>query len=163
MAGNYRKHFGLYTVSGILYNHESPRRGIEFVSRKITHGAARIKLGQAEKLVLGNLDSMRDWGFAGDYVRAMWLMLQQDKAEDYVIGTGISHTVREFCKIAFSTLDLDYQDYVLVDPALVRPPEEYPLVADASYARISLGWEPEVSFEQLVQMMVEADLKALVD
>jgi GDPmannose 4,6-dehydratase len=163
MTGNYRKHFGLYAVSGILYNHESPRRGVEFVTRKITHGAARIKLGQAEKLVLGNLDSMRDWGFAGDYVRAMWLMLQQDKADDYVIGTGIAHMVREFCEIAFSTLDLDYQDYVVVDPAFVRPPEEYPLVADPSHAKRILGWQSETSFEQLVQMMVEADLKALVE
>jgi GDPmannose 4,6-dehydratase len=163
MAGNYRKHFGLYTVSGILYNHESPRRGVEFVTRKITHGAARIKLGQADKLVLGSLDAVRDWGFAGDYVHAMWLMLQQDKADDYVIGTGIPHTVREFCEVAFSTLDLDYRDYVVVDPALVRSPEEYPLLADASHAKRVLGWQSETSFEQLVRMMVEADLKALVD
>jgi len=162
MTVNYRQHFGLYAVSGILYNHESPRRGLEFVTRKITHGAAQIKLGLADKLVLGSLDAVRDWGFAGDYVRAMWLMLQQDKPDDYVIGTGILHTVREFCEVAFSTLDLDYRDYVVVDPALVRPSEEFPLLADPSYARKILGWRSETSFEQLVQMMVEADLKALV-
>jgi len=162
MTGNYRHHFGLYTVSGILYNHESPRRGLEFVSRKISHGAAQIKLGLADKLVLGSLDAVRDWGFAGDYVYAMWLMLQQDKADDYVIGTGIPHTVREFCEVAFSTLDLDYRGYVVVDPALVRPEEEFPLVADPSYAKHILGWQSETSFEQLVQMMVEADLQALV-
>ena len=163
MAGNYRKHFGLYTVSGILYNHESPRRGVEFVTRKITHGAARIKLGQADSLILGSLDAVRDWGFAGDYVRAMWLMLQQDTPDDYVIGTGIAHTVREFCEIAFAALDLDYQEYVVLDPALMRPAEKYPLVADAGHALRTLGWQSETSFEQLVQMMVEADLKALVD
>jgi len=162
MTGNYRQHFGLYTVSGILYNHESPRRGLEFVTRKITHGAARIKLGLANKLVLGSLDAVRDWGFAGDYVRAMWLMLQQYKADDYVIGTGIPHTVREFCEVAFSSLDLDYRDYVVVDPALVRPSEEFPLVADPSYAKRILGWQSDISFEQLVQMMVKADLKTLV-
>ena len=161
MTVNYRQHFGLYAVSGILYNHESPRRGLEFVTRKITHGAAQIKLGLADKLVLGSLDAVRDWGFAGDYVRAMWLMLQQDKPDDYVIGTGILHTVREFCEVAFSTLDLDYKDYVVVDPVLIRPNEPNPLVADSSHAREVLGWQSETSFELLIRMMVEADVNSL--
>ena len=161
ITGNYRQKINLFVVSGILYNHESPRRGMDFVTRKITHGAAQIKLGMIDQLRLGNLDAKRDWGFAGDYVRAMWLMLQQQDPDDYVIGTGISHSVRDLCKIAFSALGLDYQDWVVEDPAFYRPLEDYSLVADPSYAREQLGWQPEVEFEDLVHMMVEADLEAL--
>ena len=161
MVQNYRQQHGLYAVSGILYNHESPRRGLEFVTRKITQGAARIKLGLSDELLLGNLDAQRDWGFAGDYVRAMWLMLQADEPRDYVIGTGQLHSVRDLCQAAFATVDLDYQDFVMVDPAFYRPAEAQPLVADPSRAQIDLGWKPEVSFETLVRMMVEADLAAL--
>ena len=158
---NYREHFGLYTVSGILYNHESPRRGMDFVTRKITHTVAQIKLGLAQELRLGYLDSQRDWGFAGDYVRAMWLMLQQDQPEDYVIGTGELHTVRDFCEAAFTVVGLDYHDYVIEDEQYYRPVEEHPLLADPSYAREKLGWLPEVDFNGLAQMMVEADLARL--
>ena len=158
---NYREHFGLYTVSGILYNHESPRRGMDFVTRKITHTVAQIKLGLAQELRLGYLDSQRDWGFAGDYVRAMWLMLQQDQPEDFVIGTGELHTVRDYCEAAFAVVGLDYHDYVIEDEQYYRPVEEHPLLADPSYAREKLGWLPEVDFNGLVQMMVEADLAKL--
>jgi len=161
ITGNYRRQRGLFAVSGILYNHESPRRGMDFVTRKITHGAAQIKLRLAEQLHLGNLDAQRDWGFAGDYVRAMWLMLQQSEPDDYVIGTGISHSVRDLCRIAFSTVDLDYQDFVVEDPAFYRPSEIYPLVADLTHAHQKLGWAPETNFEDLIRLMVEADLDSL--
>jgi GDPmannose 4,6-dehydratase len=156
---NYRESYGIFAVSGILFNHESPRRGLEFVSRKITDGAARIKLGKAKKLYLGNLDAKRDWGYAGDYVRAMWLMLQQKEPEDFVIATGKNHTVRELAQIAFDRVGLDYKKYVEVDPKLVRPAEVDVLLGDPWYAQKKLGWKPEVSFEQLIQMMVDADLE----
>lgn len=158
---NYRNHFGLFAVSGILYNHESPRRGLEFVTRKITHAVAQIKLGLAREVRLGNLDSQRDWGFAGDYVRAMWLMLQQDTPQDYVIGTGKLHSVRDFCSAAFEVVGLNCEDYVVQDPQFFRPAEASPLLADPKRAHRELGWQPEVDFKSLVQMMVEADLKAL--
>ncbi|MFH1446922.1 MAG: GDP-mannose 4,6-dehydratase, partial [Chloroflexota bacterium] len=161
ITANYRRHFGLFAISGILYNHESPRRGLEFVTRKITHAAAKIKLGLAQKLALGNLDAMRDWGFAGDYVRAMWLMLQHETPDDYVVGSGIAHSVRDLCQLAFSHLDLDYKDHVLFDEEYYRPNEKNPLIADPSHIKQKLGWQPEVSFEQVVQMMVDADLNAL--
>jgi GDPmannose 4,6-dehydratase len=156
---NYRESYDLFSVSGILFNHESPRRGREFVTRKITDGVARIKLGLAHTLALGNLDAKREWGFAGDYVSAMWLMLQQPQADDYVIATGQTHSVREFCEAAFGCVDLDYRDYVVTNEALVRPAEVDLLVGDASKARRQLGWEPTVSFHRLVEMMVEADLR----
>ncbi|MGB7060888.1 MAG: GDP-mannose 4,6-dehydratase [Candidatus Zixiibacteriota bacterium] len=156
---NYRESYRLFAVSGILFNHESPRRGLEFVSRKITDGAARIKSGKAKKLHLGNLDAKRDWGYAGDYVKAMWLMLQQKEPEDFVIATGKNHTVRQLAQIAFDHVGLDYNKYVEVDPKLVRPAEVDVLLGDPSYARKKLSWKPEVSFEQLIQMMVDADLK----
>jgi len=155
---NYREKYGIFAVSGILYNHESPRRDLEFVTRKITHGVAQIKKGVIKELRLGNLDAQRDWGFAGDYVRAMWLMLQQDQPDDYVIGTGRVHTVREFCQVSFDVVGLDYHDYVVEDQQFFRPAEAYPLVADPTHARQILGWAPEVSFEELVRRMVEADL-----
>ena len=155
---NYRQKYGFFAVSGILYNHESPRRDLGFVTRKITHGVAQIKKGVIKELRLGNLDAQRDWGFAGDYVRAMWLMLQQDQPDDYVIGTGKVHTVREFCKVAFDVVGLDYRDYVVEDERFFRPAEAYPLVADPTHARQVLGWVPEVSFEELVRRMVKADL-----
>jgi GDPmannose 4,6-dehydratase len=158
---NYRESYDLYTVSGILFNHESPRRGLEFVTRKVTHGVARIKLGKASELRLGNLDAKRDWGFAGDYVDAMWRMLQQPDPDDYVIGTGTMHAVRDLVEIAFRHVGLDWEDYVKVDPTLVRPAEVDHLEADASKARNVLGWEPTVSFEALVTMMVDADLERL--
>ncbi len=158
---NYRESYGIHGNSGILFNHESPRRGLEFVTRKITDGAARIKLGLADKLALGNLDAKRDWGFAGDYVRAMWLMLQQDEPGDYVIASGRNHSVKQFVEAAFSYLDLDYQKYVVTDPRFVRPAEVDTLLGDPSYAKEKLGWEPTVSFEQLVQMMVDKDLERL--
>lgn len=158
---NYRQQHGLFAASGILYNHESPRRGLDFVTRKITHGVAQIKLGLAQELRLGNLDAQRDWGFAGDYVKAMWLMLQADAPDEYVVGTGQTHTVREFCQVAFDTVGLDYRDYVVEDAHFFRPAEEYPLVADPSHARDTLGWEPQVSFEELIKRMVEADLARL--
>ncbi len=157
----YRQRHGLHACSAILFNHESPRRSGHFVTRKITQDAAKIKLGLARELRLGNLDTQRDWGFAGDYVRAMWLMLQQDKADDYVIATGEAHTVREFCDIAFRRLDLDYRDYVREDPASYRPSEPAPLVGSSAKARRELGWEPKLSFHELVHMMVDADLRAL--
>jgi GDPmannose 4,6-dehydratase len=155
---NYRESYGIFAVSGILFNHESPRRGLEFVTRKVTDGVARIKLGLTDQLGLGNLDARRDWGFAGDYVRAMWLMLQQEKADDYVIATGVSHSVRELVEVAFRHVGLDWQKYVRLDPAFLRPAEVDHLIGDAGKARRVLGWEPEVSFEQLIAMMVDADL-----
>ncbi len=158
---NYRESFGIYAVSGILFNHESPRRGLEFVTRKVSYGVAKIKLGLANELRLGNLDARRDWGFAGDYVRAMWLMLQQPAPDDYVVGTGETHSVRELCEIAFSYVGLDWRDYVVQDPRYMRPAEVDLLVADPSKARRVLGWEPTVTFEQLVHMMVDADLQLL--
>ncbi|MGE6203813.1 GDP-mannose 4,6-dehydratase [Guptibacillus hwajinpoensis] len=156
---NYRESFDMYACSGILFNHESPRRGHEFVTRKVTDAVARIKLGLQTELRMGNLDAKRDWGFAGDYVKAMWLMLQQDAPDDYVIATGEMHTVRELVEIAFSQVDLDYHDYVVLDPKFVRPAEVDLLLGDCTKAKQKLGWEKEVSFEQLVQMMVEEDLK----
>jgi GDPmannose 4,6-dehydratase len=158
---NYRESFGLYAVSGILFNHESPRRGLEFVTRKVTHAVARIKLGQQERLAMGNLDAKRDWGFAGDYVDAMWRMLQQDEPDDYVIATGETHTVRELCEVAFARVGLDWQKHVFVDPQFVRPAEVDLLVGSFAKARRKLGWEPKVRFEQLVQMMVDADVERL--
>lgn len=156
---NYRESYGMFASSGILFNHESPRRGLEFVTRKVSNAVAQIKLGLLDKMMIGNLEAKRDWGFAGDYVRAMWLMLQQDQPEDYVIATGISKSVRELVDVAFKTVDLDYHDYVTVDPALLRPAEVDYLCGDSSYAREKLGWKPEVAFEQLVTMMVEEDLQ----
>ncbi|MGH2740493.1 MAG: GDP-mannose 4,6-dehydratase [Actinomycetota bacterium] len=157
---NYREAYGLYAVSGILMNHESPRRGLEFVTRKITNGVARIKLGLQNELALGNLEAKRDWGFAGDYVRAMWLMLQQDEADDYLVATGETHSVREFVELAFSVAEIeDWERYVRFDERFTRPAEVDYLVGDASKARRVLGWEPTVTFEELVAMMVEHDLK----
>jgi GDPmannose 4,6-dehydratase len=158
---NYRESYGMFAVSGILFNHESPRRGLEFVTRKVTDGVARIKLGLGDHVGLGNLDACRDWGFAGDYVRAMWLMLQQDKADDYVIATGVSHSVRQLVECAFASVGLDWRKHVRVDPAFLRPAEVDHLIGDASKARRVLGWAPEVDFERLVAMMVEADLARL--
>jgi GDPmannose 4,6-dehydratase len=155
---NYRESYDLYACSGILFNHESPRRGKEFVTRKVTDHVARIKLGLVDELRLGNLEARRDWGFAGDYVRAMWLMLQQDAPDDYVIATGLQHTVGELVEVAFAHAGLDWQKYVKRDPALIRPAEVETLLGDASYAADKLGWKPEVSFEQLVQKMVDSDL-----
>ena len=159
---NYRESYDLFAVSGMLFNHESPRRGLEFVSRKVSDGVARIKLGLADTLLMGNLDAHRDWGFAGDYVRAMWLMLQQDRADDYVIATGVSHSVRELVEIAFARAGLDWQKHVRVDPALLRPAEVDHLLGNASKAKAQLGWAPEVDFKRLVEMMVDADLERLV-
>jgi GDPmannose 4,6-dehydratase len=158
---NYRESYDLYACSGILFNHESPRRGLEFVTRKVAFGAALVKLGMARDLRLGNLDAKRDWGFAGDYVRAMWLMLQQDQPDDYVVGTGQTHSVRELCQVAFGHLGLNYEEYVKVDPQFIRPADVDLLVSDPAKARVALGWEPQVSFEDLVVMMVEADLKQM--
>ncbi|MDQ6827136.1 MAG: GDP-mannose 4,6-dehydratase [Candidatus Eremiobacteraeota bacterium] len=158
---NYRESFDMFAVSGILFNHESARRGKEFVTRKITDGVARIKLGIASELRLGNLDSKRDWGFAGDYVRAMWLMLQQEQAEDFVIATGRTHSVRDFVRTAFELVDLDYEQYTRVDPRFIRPAEVDLLIGDPSKAKRVLRWEPQVTFETLVEMMVQADLKRL--
>ncbi|MEO6121192.1 MAG: GDP-mannose 4,6-dehydratase [Acidimicrobiales bacterium] len=155
---NYRESYGLHASSGMLFNHESPRRGLEFVTRKITNGVARIAHGLAEGLSLGNLDSQRDWGFAGDYVRAMWLMLQQDSPDDYVVATGETHSVREFCELAFARAGLDYQDHVVLDEAMVRPAEVDILIGDPAKARKVLGWQPEVTFAKLVEQMVDADL-----
>jgi GDPmannose 4,6-dehydratase len=155
---NYRESYDLFACSGILFNHESPRRGLEFVTRKVTYGAAQIKLGLARELRLGNMEARRDWGFAGDYVKAMWLMLQQEQPDDYVVGTGETHAVRELCEVAFGALSLDWQEYVVSDPEFYRPAEVDLLVSDPAKAREALGWEPGVSFEGLVQMMVEADL-----
>jgi GDPmannose 4,6-dehydratase len=156
---NYRESYGMFAVSGICFNHESPRRGLEFVTRKITYTAAKIKLGLAHELRLGNLEARRDWGYAPDYVRAMWLMLQQDEPEDYVIATGETHSVREFVELAFDYLGLDWKKYVVVDPALYRPADVDLLVGDATKARTKLGWAPSVTFEQLVKIMVDADLE----
>jgi GDPmannose 4,6-dehydratase len=156
---NYRESYGLFAVSGILFNHESPRRGLEFVTRKVTDGVARIKLGLAKEVRLGNLLAHRDWGFAGDYVRAMWQMLQQDAADDFVIATGESHSVQELVEIAFGCVGLDWSRYVIEDPALFRPAEVDHLVGDASKARAQFGWEPTVDFKSLIEMMVRADLE----
>ncbi len=158
---NYRESYNLYTVGGILFNHESPRRGLEFVTRKVSDAVARIKLGLTDELRLGNLDAQRDWGFAGDYVDAMWRMLQQPDPSDYVVGTGTAHSVRDLVALAFDHVGLDWEKYVILDPAFVRPAEVDVLVADASKARTVLGWEPAVSFEALVKMMVDADLERL--
>jgi GDPmannose 4,6-dehydratase len=158
---NYREAYGMHASSGILFNHESPRRGLQFVTRKISHAVARIRQGLQEKLVLGNLDARRDWGYAGDYVEAMWRMLQQDGPDDYVIATGEAHTVREFCEIAFSHVDLDYRDHVETDPAFLRPAEVDLLLGDASKAERKLGWKPKVDFPTLVRMMTDADMAAV--
>jgi len=158
---NYRESYGMFCCSGILFNHESERRGREFVTRKVSDGVARIKLGLARTLKLGNLEAQRDWGFAGDYVRAMWLMLQQDQPDDYVIATGKTHTVRRLVELAFDVVGLNWQKYVEIDPTLVRPAEVDLLIGDASKARAKLGWKPEVTFEQLVERMVLADLARL--
>jgi GDPmannose 4,6-dehydratase len=158
---NYRESYNLFAVSGILFNHESPRRGLEFVTRKVTDGVARIKLGLADALTLGNLDAQRDWGFAGDYVRAMWLMLQQTQPDDYVIATGESHSVRELVELAFDHVKLDWKRYVRPDPKFLRPAEVDHLIGDASKARSGLGWRPEIDFAGLVRMMVDADLARL--
>jgi GDPmannose 4,6-dehydratase len=158
---NYRESYDLFACSGILFNHESPRRGLEFVTRKITHAVAQIKLGLAKELRLGNLEAQRDWGFARDYVKAQWLMLQQDQPDDYVIATGETHSVRRFCEIAFGHVGLNYEDYVVQDERFYRPAEVDLLVGDPSKAREQLGWQPETSFQELVQMMVEADLNLL--
>jgi GDPmannose 4,6-dehydratase len=158
---NYRESYGLFAASGILFNHESPRRGLEFVTRKITDGVARIKLGLADELRLGNLDAQRDWGFAGDYVRAIWLMLQQEEARDYVIATGEAHSVQEFVNLAFGHAGVDPERHVVTDPAFIRPAEVDHLVGDATRARDELGWEPRVSFGELVAMMVDADVARL--
>lgn len=158
---NYRESYDMYCVSGILFNHESERRGREFVTRKVTDGVARIKLGLSKELRLGNLDAKRDWGFAGDYVRAMWLMLQQPTPDDYVIATGLTHTVQRLVELAFSAVDLDWQKYVVIDPALVRPAEVDLLIGDPAKAKKQLGWVPEVTFEQMIDRMVKADLERL--
>jgi GDPmannose 4,6-dehydratase len=158
---NYRESYGLFAVSGMLFNHESPRRGLEFVTRKVSDLVARIKLGMADTLPIGNLEARRDWGFAGDYVRAMWLMLQQEKPDDYVIATGISHSVQELLEIAFGHVGLDWQKHVRRDPALLRPAEVEHLLGNASKARTELGWTPNVQFKQLIEMMVDADLERL--
>ncbi|MEN8241174.1 MAG: GDP-mannose 4,6-dehydratase [Chloroflexota bacterium] len=155
---NYRESYDMYAVSGILFNHESPRRGLEFVTRKITYGVSRIKQGLQKELRLGNLESRRDWGFAGDYVRGMWMMLQQEKPDDFVIGTGETHSVGEFCEIAFAHVGLDYKDYVVQDPKFYRPAEVDLLVSDPSKAKEDLGWVPEVDFKGLITMMVDSDM-----
>jgi GDPmannose 4,6-dehydratase len=158
---NYRESYDLFACSGILFNHESPRRGLEFVTRKITHAVARIKLGMQDKLHLGNLEARRDWGFAPDYVRAMWLMLQQDRPDDYVVATGQTHSVREFCQVAFDHVGLDWEKHVVVDPKFYRPAEVDLLVGDPSKAKRVLNWEPSVTFQDLTRIMVDADLAAL--
>ncbi len=155
---NYRESYNLFAASGILFNHESPRRGKEFVTRKITDAVARIKLGTQKELRMGNLDAKRDWGFAGDYVRAMWMMLQQDVADDYVVASGRTHSVRDFLQIAFSHVGLNFEDYVVIDPEFIRPAEVELLLGNPEKARTQLGWQPQVSFEQLVAMMVDADM-----
>lgn len=154
---NYRESYDLHATSGILFNHESPRRAVEFVTRKVTYNAAKISLGLAKELRIGNLEAQRDWGFAGDYVRAMWLMLQQDHAEDYVVATGKTHSVQRLCEVAFACLDMNWEDYVVQDPQFMRPAEVDLLIGDPSKAKEKLGWEPEVSFEQLIEMMVRSD------
>ena len=161
IAVNYRESYDIFSVSGILFNHESPRRGLEFVTRKVTDGVARIKLGLAKDLPMGNLEAQRDWGFAGDYVKAMWMMLQQDVADDFVIATGESHSVRDLLVVAFSHVGLNWEDYVKTDSSLMRPAEVEILVGDCSKAKKVLGWEPEVSFEEMIHMMVDADLQKL--
>jgi GDPmannose 4,6-dehydratase len=158
---NYRESYNLFAVSGILFNHESPRRGIEFVTRKVSDGVARIKLGMTDTLALGNLDACRDWGFAGDYVRAMWLMLQQDQPDDYVIATGQAHSVQKLVEVAFEHAGLDWRKHVVVDPRYLRPAEVDHLIGNAAKAKATLGWQPEVSFDELVRMMVDADLERL--
>jgi GDPmannose 4,6-dehydratase len=158
---NYRESFNMFAASGILFNHESPRRGLEFVTRKISDGVARIKLGRAKELRLGNLESQRDWGFAGDYVDAMWRMLQQDRPDSFVIGMGETHSVREFCEIAFGHVDLDYKDYIVQDEKFYRPAEVDLLISDPSKARSVLGWEPAVGFKELVMMMVDSDMERI--
>jgi GDPmannose 4,6-dehydratase len=158
---NYRESYDLFACSGILFNHESPRRGLEFVTRKVTYQVAKIKLGMADQLALGNLDSKRDWGFAGDYVRAMWMMLQQDEPDDYVVGTGETHAVQELCEVAFGHVGLNWRDYVVQDPRFMRPAEVDLLVSDPSKACGKLGWEPDVTFKELIEMMVDADLELL--
>jgi GDPmannose 4,6-dehydratase len=158
---NYRESFGMYAVSGILFNHESPRRGLEFVSRKVTDGVARIHLGLSDELRMGNLDAQRDWGYAGDYVQAMWSMLQQPEPGDYVVATGLAHSVRDLCRIAFEHVGLDYEKHVAVDERLYRPAEVDHLLGDATKARLELGWEPRVGFEELIRMMVDADVARL--
>lgn len=158
---NYRESYDLFAVSGILFNHESPRRGLEFVTRKVTDGVAKIKLGLAQELRLGNLDARRDWGFAGDYVKAMWRMLQQDQPDDYVIATGEAHSVQNLVEVAFKAADLNWEEYVKLDPAFIRPAEVDLLIGDAAKAQEKLGWKPEVSFQQMIEMMVKADLERL--
>ena len=158
---NYRESYGLFAVSGILFNHESPRRGLEFVTRKVSDGVARVKLGRTDKLYLGNLDAHRDWGYAGDYVRAMWSMLQQESADDYVISTGVSHSVHDLVHIAFSHVGLDWHDHVETDPSFLRPAEVERLIGDSTRARRELDWSPSVDFDRLVRMMVDADLRRL--
>ncbi len=158
---NYRESYGLHASSGILFNHESPRRGLEFVTRKVTHGVARIALGLDDKLALGNLEARRDWGFAGDYVEAMWLMLQQDQPDDYVVSTEETHSVRELCEVAFARADLDWEKYVVLDERFMRPAEVDLLIGDSTKARTTLGWKPRVDFTSLVNMMVDADIAAL--
>jgi GDPmannose 4,6-dehydratase len=161
LTQNYRRAYGLFAVSGILFNHESPRRGLHFVTRKVTDGAARISLGMADKLKLGNLEARRDWGFAGDYVRAMWQMLQQDEPADLVIATGVNHSVRELCELAFQLVGLDYRDHVEVDDLNLRPSDVLDLRGDATRAKQAIGWEPTVQFEELIRMMVDADVERL--
>jgi GDPmannose 4,6-dehydratase len=158
---NYRESYDLFACSGILFNHESPRRGLEFVTHKVTHGAARIKLGLSSDLRLGNLEARRDWGYAGDYVQAMWLMLQQEEPDDYVVATGKTHSVQELCEVAFGYLGLDWREYVVSDPQFFRPAEVDLLVGDSSKARLNLSWEPSLSFEALIRLMVDADMEAL--
>jgi GDPmannose 4,6-dehydratase len=158
---NYRESYDMFAVSGILFNHESPRRGLEFVTRKISHGVARIKLGLDTELHLGNRDAQRDWGFAGDYVQAMWMMLQQDQPDDYVIATGETHTVQEFVEIAFGHAGLNWEEHVKLDPKFIRPAEVDLLIGDPSKAKKELGWQPSVDFRGLVEMMVDADIAAL--
>lgn len=158
---NYRESYNLFACSGILFNHESPRRGLEFVPRKVSHGVARIKLGLAQDIHLGNLDSQRDWGYAGDYVEAMWLMLQQERPDDYVVGTGETHSVRELCEVAFGRVGLDWEQHIVVDPKFYRPAEVDLLVSDPSKARSVLGWEPQYSFVDLIETMVDADMALL--
>jgi GDPmannose 4,6-dehydratase len=158
---NYRESFGLHASSGILFNHESPLRGIEFVTRKVSDAAARIKLGLQKEVRLGNIDAKRDWGFAGDYVEAMWLMLQQEKADDYVVATGVTTTVRDMCKIAFECVGLRYEDHVVIDPAFYRPAEVDVLLGNPAKAMKVLGWKPKTSLQELISMMVEADLQRL--
>lgn len=161
LTSNYRESYGLFACSGISYNHESPRRGSEYVTRKISRGAVQIKKGLIEKLALGNLDAIRDWGYAPDYVQAMWKMLQADEPSDYVIATGVGHTIREFCEAAFSKLDLDYRDHVVFDQNLYRPVESVPLIGNAQKIKKELGWEPGVDFQQLVSIMIDSDMANL--